>query len=77
MCKQEKIEEIFIPFLVYTVSMGSLIFYLAYMVLNAFLFKTAVEWGWGNDIGWGSALILSLISSSFVVLHRYRNVQSK
>jgi hypothetical protein len=57
--------------------MANLILYVVYMVLNAFLFKTAVEWGWGNDIGWGSALILSLISSSFVVLHKYRNVQPK
>jgi hypothetical protein len=42
------------------------------MTLNAFLFKTAVEWGWDHDIGWGASLILSLLSSSFVVLHKYR-----
>jgi len=42
------------------------------MTLNAFLLKTAIEWGWDHNIGWGSALIFSLISSSFVVLHKYR-----
>jgi hypothetical protein len=42
------------------------------MTTNAFLFKTAVQWGWDHNIGWGSALILSLVSSMFVVLHKYR-----
>lgn len=59
-------------FLRYTVCMAAFIIYLVYMTLNAFLFKTAVQWGWDHNIGWGASLILSLLSSSFIVLHRYR-----
>jgi hypothetical protein len=50
--------------------------YVAYMVLNAFCIKLAIDWGFNHNIGWGSALLFSLISSMFVVLHKYRNTSN-
>jgi len=63
---------------VYNVSMATnILVYLIYVLLNAFLFKTAVSWGWDHDTGWGAALILSFISSMFVILHRYRSTNKE
>jgi hypothetical protein len=49
-----------------------LIIYLLYMTLNAFLLKSAISLGFDHNIGWGSAILFSLVSSMFVVVHRYR-----
>jgi len=54
----------------YTCLMVNLLVYLVYTALNGFLLKTAIDWGWNHDIGWGASLILSFLVSSFVVLHR-------
>ena len=51
---------------------GSII-YLIYMAINAWCIKTAINWGFDHNIGWGSALLFSFITSMYVVLHKYRS----
>jgi hypothetical protein len=50
--------------------------YTLYMIFNALCIKLAIDWGFNHDIGWGSALLFSLVSSMFVVLHKYRNTSN-
>jgi surface polysaccharide O-acyltransferase-like enzyme len=50
--------------------------YILYMIFNALCIKLAIDWGFNQDIGWKSALLFSLVSSMFVVLHKYRNTSN-
>lgn len=49
------------------------IVYIVYMFFNAWCIKTAIDWGFEHNIGWGSAIIFSFVTSMYVVLHKYRN----
>jgi hypothetical protein len=55
---------------------AAFLLYMTYMFLNALCIKTAIDWGFDHNIGWGSALLFSLVSSMFVVLHKYRNTNN-
>ena len=46
--------------------------YLIYLTINASLLKLGINWGFNHDIGWGSALTLSTLASSFILFHRIR-----
>lgn len=52
------------------------LFYTLYMIFNAWCIKLAIFWGFEHNIGWGSALLFSLVSSMFVILHKYRNTNN-
>jgi len=58
---------------------SGLIIYIIYTFFNAWCIKTAINLGFDHDIGWKSALLISYISSMYVVLFKYRstNVENK
>ena len=41
------------------------IVYIVYMFFNAWCIKTAIDWGFEHNIGWGSAIIFSFVTSIY------------
>jgi hypothetical protein len=48
------------------------VIYAAYLVLNALMFKLAINWGFEHQIGWKSALMFSFLASTFALFHKNR-----
>jgi hypothetical protein len=46
------------------------IVYFLYLSLNAILLRFAILWGFDTDIGLRSGMLLTLIISMYIVLHR-------
>jgi hypothetical protein len=46
------------------------IVYFLYLSLNAVLLRFAILWGFDTDIGLRSGILLTLIISMYIVLHR-------
>ena len=46
--------------------------YAAYIALNALMLKLSISWGFNHQIGWKSALMFSLLASTFALFHKNR-----
>jgi hypothetical protein len=47
--------------------------YAVYLVFNALILKLAINWGFDHEIGWKSALLFSLLTSTFALFHKHRD----